>query len=623
MSNVWGNDDGGVFGDLDEFRLQNELAQLMQAQKQPEEEADGDSQSDSNESNSDSQSIQDSNDVLQAKTTHLMSTLTQSTPTMDSASAGAAGFLKSPETGDIDTILTRDNLGKTQVDGLMQLAEPTETIETTRKVMTSPNRRKVQMLRSRRFHSENQDQSQGAVNDPLSAPLETPPGEVVDEQLTRKSQLISAIDGPLFNIDKADVLKAVKEAELVGGESTEAQSQAEAFDIIVGDPLTVGDFPNTHTIYTITTKTSSSQFDHGETVVTRRYRDFLWLYERLLNNHPGCIIPPPPEKQMVNRFDSKFIENRRMALEGMLQHVAANGVLQTDPAFVLFLQSSDFTSESSALADGSPIGLTDDDYEIATMADLMNSMVIIGESPASAGGSGGGFFSSLIGGLQAPKYVETDEFILAKQEYVDQMDEQLRQLAKSLDMILEKRDELQVSLEELVVVIGQMSDLEVNADITQMMTNFEELQRDQRELLERTNISQVLTFGNVIDEYIRVIGSIRSCFDNRGRVSVNIVSLEHAVEKQQRRVEKQRVKGGMLLETAMDELSRMKTLLDKQKEFQKVFNTNFKRDLAAFEVGKTRAMKNMVEIFWEGLIENQKHSIELWEAFYDKCKFNP
>jgi sorting nexin-1/2 len=76
--------------------------------------------------------------------------------------------------------------------------------------------------------------------------------------------------------------------------------------------------------------------------VSRRYRDFLWLYTQLHNNSPGIIIPPPPEKQAVGRFDSDFVESRRAALERMLNRIAAHPMLQHDSDLKLFLESDAF-----------------------------------------------------------------------------------------------------------------------------------------------------------------------------------------------------------------------------------------------------------------------------------------
>lgn len=79
--------------------------------------------------------------------------------------------------------------------------------------------------------------------------------------------------------------------------------------------------------------------------MTRRYKDFLWLYNTLHTNNPGVVVPPPPEKQAVGRFDSNFVESRRMALEKMLNKTAAHPTLQHDGDLKIFLESEAFNMD--------------------------------------------------------------------------------------------------------------------------------------------------------------------------------------------------------------------------------------------------------------------------------------
>lgn len=120
------------------------------------------------------------------------------------------------------------------------------------------------------------------------------------------------------------------------------QAAKPSFTINVGDPHKVGDLTSSHTEYSVTTKTTSKGYRNPEFTVSRRYRDFLWLYTQLHNNNPGVIIPPPPEKQAVGRFEADFVESRRAALERMLNKSAAHPILQHDSDLKLFLESDAF-----------------------------------------------------------------------------------------------------------------------------------------------------------------------------------------------------------------------------------------------------------------------------------------
>ncbi len=83
--------------------------------------------------------------------------------------------------------------------------------------------------------------------------------------------------------------------------------------------------------------------------VLRRYSDFLWLYETLSANNPGVIVPPVPEKNPFNisRFESDFIENRRLALNKCIQKIAIHPLLSKDEDFRFFLESDSFALDVS------------------------------------------------------------------------------------------------------------------------------------------------------------------------------------------------------------------------------------------------------------------------------------
>lgn len=90
--------------------------------------------------------------------------------------------------------------------------------------------------------------------------------------------------------------------------------------------------------------------------MTRRYKDFLWLYNSLHEGNPGVVVPPPPEKQAVGRFDTNFVESRRQALERMLNKIATHPTLQHDGDLKLFLESEAFNVDIKHKERKEPLG---------------------------------------------------------------------------------------------------------------------------------------------------------------------------------------------------------------------------------------------------------------------------
>ncbi|KAF9335507.1 hypothetical protein BG006_011363 [Podila minutissima] len=117
------------------------------------------------------------------------------------------------------------------------------------------------------------------------------------------------------------------------------QEKAPLFQVRVHDPETrrkmVG--MQEYTLFQVT-----STFSQGVSVtVERRYSQFEWLHERLLNKFGALILPPLPEKQYTGRFSEEFIERRRRALERFLNRLVRHPVIRYSDLLTHFLSCSE------------------------------------------------------------------------------------------------------------------------------------------------------------------------------------------------------------------------------------------------------------------------------------------
>lgn len=76
------------------------------------------------------------------------------------------------------------------------------------------------------------------------------------------------------------------------------------------------------------------------TVVKRRYSDFAWLFEFLMNKYPIRSIPMPPPKKIATKFDEEFLQKRRRGLHRFLQIIANHYKLSKDSTVKLFFTAS-------------------------------------------------------------------------------------------------------------------------------------------------------------------------------------------------------------------------------------------------------------------------------------------
>ena len=93
-----------------------------------------------------------------------------------------------------------------------------------------------------------------------------------------------------------------------------------------------GFFSKSYITYLITTKEPSLS-------VRRRYSDFVWFHQTLLELYPYVVIPPIPKKNKIgiDNFSNVFIAKRKRYLEKFLKWLLANPVIKNSQLLYDFL----------------------------------------------------------------------------------------------------------------------------------------------------------------------------------------------------------------------------------------------------------------------------------------------
>ncbi|KAL8789248.1 MAG: hypothetical protein Q9195_006894 [Heterodermia aff. obscurata] len=368
------------------------------------------------------------------------------------------------------------------------------------------------------------------------------------------------------------------------------QAARPSFDITVGDPHKVGDLTSSHIVYQVRTKTSSKAYRQPEFAVSRRYRDFLWLYNTLHNNNPGVVVPPPPEKQAVGRFDSNFVESRRSALEKMLNKTAAHPILQHDGDLKIFLESDAFNMDVKHREHKEP-GL--------------------GESK--------GMFSAIgLGSSGGGKFIEHDDWFHDRKIYLDALENQLKALLKAIDTVVQQRKALAEAAGDFSASLHALSTVELSVSLSIPLEGLSDLQLRIRELYERQAQQDVLTLGITVDEYIRLIGSIKMAFNQRQKSFHAWHSAEAELSKR-RATQDKVLKSGKTQQDRLNQLQADVGEGERRSHQARLLFEDMGRlmrgELERFEREKVEDFKSGVETFLEGAIEAQKELIELWETF--------
>jgi sorting nexin-1/2 len=101
------------------------------------------------------------------------------------------------------------------------------------------------------------------------------------------------------------------------------------WSVFVSNPTNEGTGRNMSTTYCVSTEKTS---------VRRRYSDFTWLYDRLMMEYPGAVVPIIPHKMALNsKFTPEFIEGRRKNLQKFLTAILEHVELHSAPSMTPFM----------------------------------------------------------------------------------------------------------------------------------------------------------------------------------------------------------------------------------------------------------------------------------------------
>ncbi|KAJ1307074.1 hypothetical protein OPQ81_008053 [Rhizoctonia solani] len=359
-----------------------------------------------------------------------------------------------------------------------------------------------------------------------------------------------------------------------------------SFSITVGDPQKVGDPINPYIVYTVSTKTNSPHYRKSNMSVLRRYSDFLWLFETLSFNKPGVFVPPVPEKQGFGRFQGAFVEQRRQALNNCIQKIANHPILSTDDDFKFFIESDSFA------------------------LDVKHRKAEIAQEKT------GGFLSSITG----PKFYETDEWFDTKRSYVDALESQLRGLAKSVETVSKNQAEVAAATGEFAEALVVLSSSDLSKQLSQSLATLADVQKKARKLEEEQSQDDIILLMGIVDEYVRLIGSVRLTFASRIRLhaawqnanaEAKRVRTTHEKARRQGRIPQDRV-GMSMHEVAEAERRAAEAKL----EFDQCSRL-IKAEMARFEKERIDDFKKNLELLLEGMVRRQQDVIESLENYQE------
>jgi len=187
-----------------------------------------------------------------------------------------------------------------------------------------------------------------------------------------------------------------------------------------------------------------------------------------------------------------------------------------------------------------------------------------------------------------------------------------------MDVVVSQRKGLAEGAGEFSTSLHQLSAVELSPSLAGPLEGLSDLQLRIKELYDRQAQQDVLTLGITIDEYIRLIGSIKQAFSSRQKAFHSWHNAEQEMQKRKSTQEKLLRQG----KTQQDRLTQMHgEVADAERKVHQArllfedMGKLMRNELDRFEREKVEDFKSAVETFLESAVEAQKELIELWETF--------
>lgn len=185
----------------------------------------------------------------------------------------------------------------------------------------------------------------------------------------------------------------------------------------------------------------------------------------------------------------------------------------------------------------------------------------------------------------------------------------MKSLLKAIDTVVAQRKGLAEAAGDFSASLHALASVELSPALSSPLDGLSDLQLRIRELYERQAQQDILTLGITIDEYIRLIGSIKTAFTQRQKSYHSWHAAESEMQKRKHTQEKLLRQG----KTQQDRLNQVSAdVADAERKVHQArllfedMGKLMRNELQRFEREKVEDFKSGVETFLESAVEAQK-----------------
>lgn len=235
-----------------------------------------------------------------------------------------------------------------------------------------------------------------------------------------------------------------------------------------------------------------------EITISRRFNDFVWLHDSLIQAHPAALIPPLPEKVLIARVsvNAPLVEYRERELERFLIRVASHPVLVSNPKFILFLNATQTDLETAK-------------KQKPTLQAVSSTFKVFGSNTAAV-------LTSMISKRQP----DPDPFFEHKRQYAIELEVQIKSVITTIGNMLSKWKEMASGYADYATTLKQLSQHLAETD-KQMSGNYDLVQATFvaiSQLLQEMISQLSVHFEDALKDWWRELLATKELLDRRDLV---------------------------------------------------------------------------------------------------------
>jgi len=217
----------------------------------------------------------------------------------------------------------------------------------------------------------------------------------------------------------------------------------------VTSPRTEGEGRSQYTTYCVETP---------KTFVRRRYSDFQWLYQRLMTERAGAIVPIIPHRRALTneaKFSEELIQERKTQLNKFLRMVCAHPELVNAPSMTPFMTldfGDDFDMGKTKLEKADPTKTVDENESDFLPNDTSEGGGAIKKGVRNLVARGRVMMSVKRGNLDLEETPEDPDIALLK-EYVIQLEAHVKDLHTQATNLVRTTKDRSLAMKELGTIL--------------------------------------------------------------------------------------------------------------------------------------------------------------------------